>query len=91
MAIISHGRVLAQGDPADALRGVEGKIWRRRIAKGDLAEVRAEHAVISTKLVAGQTVVHVLSDAQPTGFEPVPASLEDVYFSTLYSAEEDAA
>src|SRR4026208_488046 len=27
MAIISRGRVLAQGDPADALRDVEGKIW----------------------------------------------------------------
>jgi ABC-2 type transport system ATP-binding protein len=92
MAIISHGRVLAQGDPAEALREVEGKIWRRRIAKGDLAAVQQEHAVISTKLVAGQTVVHVFSDEQPSGFEPVhPASLEDVYFSTLERAKEGVA
>src|SRR5215212_4588418 len=81
MAIISHGRVLVEGDPMEALRDVDGKIWRRRIAKGDLAAVQQEHAVISTKLVAGQTVVHVFSDEQPGGFEPVNASLEDVYFS----------
>jgi len=91
MAIISHGRVLAEGDPMDALQQVQGKIWRRRIDKGDLAAVQQEHAVISTKLVAGKTVVHVFSDEQPNGFEPVPASLEDVYFSTLERAKSAEA
>jgi hypothetical protein len=41
--------------------------------------------------VAGKTVVHVYSDARPEGFDAVPASLEDVYFSTLHHAEEKAA
>ncbi|HEX6085128.1 MAG TPA: ATP-binding cassette domain-containing protein, partial [Thermoanaerobaculia bacterium] len=91
MAIISHGRVLAEGDPAAAMQNVQGKIWRRRIAKGDLEAVQSEHAVISTKLVAGQTVVHVFSDEQPSGFEPVSASLEDVYFSTLEQAKTSEA
>jgi len=53
--------------------------------------VQKEHAVISTKLVAGQTVVHVFSEEQPSGFEPVTASLEDVYFSTLERSKEVAA
>src|SRR5687768_2794997 len=48
MAIISKGRVLAHGDPADALRNMEGKIWRRKISKGELAAIQQEHAVIST-------------------------------------------
>jgi len=91
MAIISKGRVLAQGDPADALRDVEGKIWRRKVDKADLPALQQEHAVISTKLVSGRTVVHVYSETQPDGFEPFPASLEDVYFSTLHRAEERAA
>jgi ABC-2 type transport system ATP-binding protein len=91
MAIISHGRVLAEGDPADAMRNVEGKIWRKKVDKSELAVLQQEQAVISTRLVAGRTVVHVFSDAQPAGFEPVPASLEDVYFSTLHRAEEPAA
>lgn len=87
MAIISHGRVLAQGDPAEAMREVEGKIWRKKIAKSELDAIQAEHVVISTKLVSGRTVVHVFDEAQPEGFEPVPASLEDVYFSTLHHAD----
>jgi ABC-2 type transport system ATP-binding protein len=86
MAIISHGRVLAEGDPADALAEMTGKIWRRTIAKRDLETVQKEHAVISTRLVGGKTVVHVHSDTQPDGFEPVTPSLEDVYFSTLHRA-----
>jgi ABC-type multidrug transport system ATPase subunit len=91
MAIIARGRVLAEGDPADAMRDVQGKIWKRKVAKGELAEVAERHAVISTKLVAGQTVVHVFSEEQPFGFEPVNASLEDVYFSTLERSKEVAA
>ena len=93
MAIISHGRVLAEGEPAEAMRNVEGKIWKRIVSKDQLAAFQKEHAVISTRLVGGKTVVHVFSDTQPEGFLPVPASLEDVYFSTLHhaSAEEAAA
>jgi ABC-2 type transport system ATP-binding protein len=88
MAIISHGRVLAQGDPLEAMREVEGKIWRRVIAKEELIAYQQEHAVISTRLVSGRTVVHVFSDTQPDpSFEPVTASLADVYFSTLHQAE----
>ena len=37
MAIISHGRVLAEGEPAQRIANVEGKIWRRVIDKGELA------------------------------------------------------
>jgi ABC-type multidrug transport system ATPase subunit len=94
MAIISHGRVLAEGDPLHAMRDVEGKIWRRIIGKEQLSAFQKEHAVISTKLVGGRTVVHVFSEERPEGFDAVPASLEDVYFSTLHHAsdrEETAA
>jgi ABC-type multidrug transport system ATPase subunit len=91
MAIISGGRVLVEGDPAEAMRNVDGKIWRRVVPKEQLAEFQREHAVISTKLVGGKTVVHVYSESGPEGFDPVPASLEDVYFSTLHHADAKAA
>jgi ABC-2 type transport system ATP-binding protein len=88
MAIISHGRVLMSGDPAEAIRGLDGKIWRRAIAKADLETYQKNFAVISTRLVGGKTVIHVLSEDQPgEGFEAGDSSLEDVYFSTLHSAE----
>jgi ABC-2 type transport system ATP-binding protein len=84
MAIISGGRVLMQGEPLAAIRGIEGKIWRRVIPKGELETFQQQHAVISTKLVSGRTVIHVFSDTQPDStFEQVATSLEDVYFSTL--------
>jgi ABC-2 type transport system ATP-binding protein len=87
MAIISQGRVLMSGDPGDAIRSLDGQIWRRIVPRADLEAVQKEHAVISTKLVAGKTVVHVLSEATPgAGFERVGGSLEDVYFATLHKA-----
>ncbi len=87
MAIISGGRVLVDGEPAQAIEALAGKIWKRTIAKADLQAVENEHAVISTRLVGGRTVVNVFSNEQPAGFEPVQASLEDVYFSTLHIAK----
>jgi ABC-2 type transport system ATP-binding protein len=86
MAIISHGRVLMSGEPAEAIRSIEGKIWRKAIQRQELEQYQRDLPVISTKLVAGRTVVHVLSDNELPGFEPVTGSLEDVYFSTLHKA-----
>jgi ABC-2 type transport system ATP-binding protein len=91
MAIISGGRVLAEGEPSQSMRSIEGKIWQRIVPKDQLFAYQQEHAVISTRLVAGKTVVHVFSDSRPdASFEPVPASLEDVYFSTLHRATPTA-
>ncbi|MFL6247427.1 MAG: ABC transporter ATP-binding protein [Thermoanaerobaculia bacterium] len=87
MAIISNGRVLLEGEPSHALESIHGKIWRKTVGKGELADLESQHAVISTRLVAGRTVVHVYNDQQPAAFEPVQASLEDVYFSTLHNAK----
>jgi ABC-2 type transport system ATP-binding protein len=40
--------------------------------------------VISTRLRAGRTLIHVYADGDPgMGFEPAQASLEDVYFATI--------
>jgi ABC-2 type transport system ATP-binding protein len=63
---------------------MRGRIWRRVIEKSALDEVERTHAVISTKLLAGRTVVHVYRDGSPgPGFEPAEPDLEDVYFSTM--------
>src|SRR5216684_7249305 len=81
MAIISGGRVLMSGDPQAAVGELEGKVWRRVVAKQELDDFQRRFTIISTKLVAGRTVVHAVSDSQPDpSFVPVNASLEDVYF-----------
>ena len=91
MAIIAEGRIIATGAPADLTAALNGRIWKKTIPREELVAHRNTHNVISTRLFAGRTVIHVLADAQPDpGFAPIDGSLEDVYFSTL-SASSRAA
>jgi ABC-2 type transport system ATP-binding protein len=84
MAIIDKGEILVEAEPLRAVDDLRGRIWRRVIAKQELPGMERQHAVISTKLLAGRTVVRIYSDAEPgPGFEPAEPDLEDVYFSTM--------
>jgi ABC-type multidrug transport system ATPase subunit len=84
MAIIDQGEILLEAEPLRAMDGLRGQIWRRVISKRELPETERAHAVISTKLLAGRTVVHVFSGASPgAGFEPAEPDLEDVYFCAM--------
>ena len=87
MAIIAEGRVLRSGRPREAIDGLRGRTWRKTIDKKDLEAHREEHLVISTRLVAGRTVIHVFSEDSPDeSFAPVEPDLKDVYFTTLRKA-----
>ena len=92
MAIIAGGRVLLTGVPKDIIAGLQGAIWRKAIDKEELDRYKERYEVISTRLFAGRTVIHVHSPGQPgDGFEPVSADLEDVYFHTLMKSAPAAA
>ena len=83
MAVLANGRVQLEGKPADLIAATRGRIWRKTIGRTELEEYQSKNEVISTRLVAGSSVIHVLADSKPEGFEPVKGGLEDVYFSTL--------
>ena len=84
MAIIDQGEILLEAEPLRAVADLRGQIWRRVISKSELEALQREYAVISTKLLAGRTVVRVHGDMAPdAGFEPAEPDLEDVYFSTM--------
>jgi ABC-type multidrug transport system ATPase subunit len=84
MAIIDRGEILLEAEPLQAVADLRGRIWRRVISKSQLADVEREHSVISTKLLAGRTLVRVYSVRAPGAeFEPAEPDLEDVYFSTM--------
>jgi ABC-type multidrug transport system ATPase subunit len=84
LAIINKGTILLEAEPLQAVAAMRGRIWRRVIEKTELHEVKRAHSVISTKLLAGRTVVRVHSAAPPgAGFDLVEPDLEDVYFSTM--------
>jgi ABC-2 type transport system ATP-binding protein len=91
MAIICEGRIVREGAPADLIAGLAGRIWSKSIDKAELEVHRGRYQVISTRLFAGRTVIHVIADADPgDGFAPVEGGLEDVYFSTLAATRRAA-
>lgn len=84
MAVISNGKVLQYGEPEKTINSLRGKVWKKVIPRAELAQYESQFHVISTHLVAGKTVIHVVNDTQPDStFVEVAPDLEDVYFSTL--------
>ena len=83
MAVLANGRVQLEGSPLDLIASTRGRVWKKTIDHGELEQHQKTYEVISTRLFAGNTIIHVLSGTQPEGFEPVEGGLEDVYFSTL--------
>ncbi len=91
MAVIAAGRIQLSGAPSALIDELKGRIWRKSVARDQMEQMRKLVPIISTRLQAGSTVVHVLSDQAPDGgFEPVQPDLEDVYFSTLYQLKQAA-
>ena len=83
-AVIDKGRVLLTGDPGVLVGEVAGRIWRKVVTKAEADALKAQGNVVSTRLMAGRTVVRAYGDHAPgAGFEPVEADLEDVYFCTI--------
>ena len=91
MAVLSDGRIRLEGAPLDLISATRGRIWMKVIDRHELEEYKARHELISTRLFAGKTVIHILSDQDPgNGFAAVEGSLEDVYFSTLAQSRRAA-
>jgi len=84
MAIIDRGRILLEAEPLRAIDELRGRIWRRTVSREELPALEAELPVISTRLLAGRTIVHVHAESSPGAeFEPAEPRLEDVYFSVM--------
>jgi ABC-type multidrug transport system ATPase subunit len=84
MAIIHQGRVLYEGSPEAALASLDGKIFERKVAKAELTAIEQSHRVISSKMSAGQPLIHVYSETPVNGgFVPARPDLEDVFFAHI--------
>jgi ABC-type multidrug transport system ATPase subunit len=84
MAIIHEGRVRVSGNPSELVGQIEGQVWKKSIAHDELSSYHQRFRLISMRLFAGQTLVHVLSPREPdAGFEPATPDLEDYYFATI--------
>ncbi len=91
MAVLAGGRVLLEGAPLALIEETRGRVWQKTIARDELEAHRERYRVISTRLFAGRTIIHVVADGAPgDGFTPVQGGLEDVYFSTLDASRRAA-
>jgi hypothetical protein len=92
MAVLAGGRIQLEGAPLELIRSTKGRIWMKVIERGELELYREKYELISTRLFAGRTVIHILADSDPgDGFESVEGGLEDVYFTTLAQSRRAAA
>ncbi|PHS19485.1 MAG: multidrug ABC transporter ATP-binding protein [Kangiella sp.] len=85
MAVLASGKIILQGDPIQLTDKLKGQIWKKSVSQSEVTQIEKDLNVISKRLFAGQTIVHVIAENAPQGFDEAPANLEDVYFSTLNS------
>jgi len=86
MAIINQGQVCLKGNPLQIIEDLKGKVYKKTIEKPELNLYKQNYQVISEKLFLGKPTIHIVSDNDPgDGFVGVTASLEDVYFSQIFS------
>jgi ABC-2 type transport system ATP-binding protein len=91
MAVLADGRVQLEGAPLELMHAARGRIWMKVVERSELASHRERYEVLSTRLFAGRTAVHILADQDPgNGFTSVDAGLQEVYFSTLANARRAA-
>ena len=84
LAIIDRGKILLEAQPARAIDELRGRIWRRTVSRSELPALERALPVISTKLMAGRTIIHVFAESSPGAeFEPVEPDMKDVYFSVM--------
>lgn len=92
MAILSSGEIISHGNPKDLVASINGKVWTKIIPKSEIEIFKKAFDVISTKLVAGETQIRVLSNTKPEAeFEKIIPNLEDFYFATLFNQTNNKA
>ncbi|MEM9167820.1 MAG: ATP-binding cassette domain-containing protein [Planctomycetota bacterium] len=80
MALLDEGRVKLQGEPRTLVAELDGKIWSRRIAIGDLESARSKYRLLSWRPDAGELLLRAHgASLGPEGFEQAQPDLEDLY------------
>lgn len=88
-AIINKGKLLLNDSPQKAIATLEGKIWQKIIEPQQTREDFASFEVLSTRFAFGNTLLRLYATDSPGhGFEAVRPTLEDVYFYTIKSRDQ---
>src|SRR3954470_1080152 len=65
MAVLAGGRIQLEGAPLELIQATRGRIWMKVIERSELDSARERHEVISTRLFAGRTIIHILAEHDP--------------------------
>ncbi|TDT46474.1 ABC-type multidrug transport system ATPase subunit [Maribacter spongiicola] len=84
MAVFNEGSVVVQGHPLELSNTLNGKVYRKSIAKDETELYQSKYNVLSTYLRSGNLYVNVFAEGVPgEGFEKVANNLEDFYFYSI--------
>jgi ABC-type multidrug transport system ATPase subunit len=92
-AVIRGGRLLTVTTPAEARGELTGTIYEGTVEADALESLKQARCVIQAYLVEGQNRVRVYEPegTPPTGFVPVPPTLEDAYLVLMRGRTRQAA
>ncbi len=89
MAVFNEGKILVQGNPQELSNTLNGKVYKKHIAKSELETIENEFIILSNYLRGGEFYVNVYSESNPgDGFETIHNDLEDFYFYCINKREE---
>ncbi len=85
MAIINQGKLLQHTTPADAIAGIQGKVWTQTIERAEYEAYEGKYALLSAGYNPDNTMsIRVYAENKPAApFQQAAPQLEDVYFAAL--------
>ncbi len=91
IALIAHGRLLADETPEGLLRSVLGKVWECVVSSDALGAFKQRHLLSGTMRRADGVHARVVADQAPeAGAQPLPPTLEDAYLHRMSLARAGA-
>ena len=89
MAIINQGEIITQGPKSELTQSLNGKVWKAEFEESHQTAIEENHQVLSIKSVGSKRHARVLSEVKPSAiFTSTKPVLEDVYFSSLQTAQK---
>ena len=88
MAIIQKGKIVSESTPQQAVDKLKDAVWEATVPREQFSALKSRFNVISSRMVAGQARLRVISkDQRPTEeFTPAMPILEDYYLDLVNRA-----
>jgi ABC-type multidrug transport system ATPase subunit len=88
MAIIQKGKIVSESTPQHAVDKLKDAVWEATVPREQLSAFKSQFNVISSRMVAGQARLRVISkDQRPSEeFTPAMPILEDYYLDLVNQA-----